>query len=157
MPNATALTIRSRATSTQATPERPLLSSNVRAPLKMYTHTTAMLFWSMLSLPSLIVSGAYFFASPKTESLLQKLSVSAHGVLISALYLSALLVGGFGHPRQEYGSTFVALLWLPAIFIAYSFWRFNGKKSTHLLQIINLIFLLFTAAFSGMPVTGVWP
>ena len=122
-----------------------------------FTHTTAMFFWSALALPPVIASVAYFRTSPSTEPLAQRLAVSAHGIAISVLCLSALLIGGFGHSQQEFGVFFRSFCWVPVFLIAYSFWRFRGKKSIHLLQVINLIWLFFAVVLGGMAVTGVWP
>ena len=122
-----------------------------------FTHATAMFFWSALALPPVIASVAYFRTSPSTEPLAQRLAVSAHGIAISVLCLSALLIGGFGHSQQEFGVFFRSFCWVPVFLIAYSFWRFRGKKSIHLLQVVNLIWLFFAVVLGGMAVTGVWP
>ena len=58
----------------------------------MFTFKTAMLFWLVAASVPLLTSLVYFRASPSTESLIQRIAVSLHGVAISALCVGAVLV-----------------------------------------------------------------
>lgn len=122
----------------------------------MFTFKTAMLFWLVTALVPLITSIVYFRASPFTEPLIQRIAVSLHGVIVSALCVSAVLIGMLGSPRAEIGEVFRLLLVVPIALVAYSLWRFQGKKAFHALQGINLLWLAFAFFFGGMAVTGVW-
>ena len=128
----------------------------VRATTPMFTFKTAMLFWLVAASVPLLTSLVYFRASPSTESLIQRIAVSLHGVAISALCVGAVLVGMLGAPRPELGDIFRFLLFVPITLVIYSFWRFQGKRSIHLLQGINLLWLALAFFFGGMAVTGVW-
>ena len=132
------------------------LTSPVRATTPMFTFKTAMLFWLVAASVPLLTSLVYFRASPSTESLIQRIAVSLHGVAISALCVGAVLVGMLGAPRPELGDIFRFLLFVPITLVIYSFWRFQGKRSIHLLQGINLLWLALAFFFGGMAVTGVW-
>ena len=132
------------------------LKSGVRATTPMFTFKTAMLFWLVAASVPLLTSLVYFRASPSTESLIQRIAVSLHGVAISALCVGAVLVGMLGAPRPELGDIFRFLLFVPITLVIYSFWRFQGKRSIHLLQGINLLWLALAFFFGGMAVTGVW-
>lgn len=122
-----------------------------------FSYDTAMLFWSTVALPPLATSIIYFRLSPSSESLARRLMVSAHGCVIATLYLSAVLIGHFGTPRQDYAALFTPICWIPALLIAYSLWNFKGHKATHLLQTINLGALTLTYVFGSMAISGVWP
>ena len=115
-----------------------------------------MLFWLVAASVPLLTSLVYFWASPSTESLIQRIAVSLHGVAISALCVGAVLVGMLGAPRPELGDIFRFLLFVPITLVIYSFWRFQGKRSIHLLQGINLLWLALAFFLGGMAVTGVW-
>ena len=130
--------------------------NKVRATTPMFTFKTAMLFWLVAASVPLLTSLVYFRASPSTESLIQRIAVSLHGVAISALCVGAVLVGMLGAPRPELGDIFRFLLFVPITLVIYSFWRFQGKRSIHLLQGINLLWLALAFFFGGMAVTGVW-
>ena len=132
------------------------LTLAVRATTPMFTFKTAMLFWLVAASVPLLTSLVYFRASPSTESLIQRIAVSLHGVAISALCVGAVLVGMLGAPRPELGDIFRFLLFVPITLVIYSFWRFQGKRSIHLLQGINLLWLALAFFFGGMAVTGVW-
>lgn len=122
-----------------------------------FTHTAAMLFWSALSMPPILVSVSYFLGSPSTETVAHRWLVSLHGVFITTLCLGAVLVGGFGHPRQENGPVFDFLCLAAALLMAYSVLRFRGRKLLHGLQVINFVWLVFAVVLGRMAVTGIWP
>ena len=122
----------------------------------MLTFKTAMVFWFVAASVPLVTSLVYFCASPPTESLIQRIAVSLHGVAVSVLCVGAVLVGMVGSPRPELGEAFRFLLVVPLALVAYSLWHFHGKRTIHLLQGINLLWLVFAFFIGGMAVTGVW-
>lgn len=123
----------------------------------MFTFKSAMLFWLLASSVPLLTSLAYFRASPVTESLVQRISVSLHGAAVSALCIAAVLVGMVGTPSPAFAEPFHLLLFVPVVLVLYSFWRFRGNRATHLVQSINLLWLALAFVFGSMAVTGVWP
>lgn len=123
----------------------------------MFTFKTSMILWLVAAFVPVITSVAYFLASPATETFFKRISVSMHGVVVSVLCAGALLVGMLGSPCQEAEAVFRFFLLLPLACIVYSLWIFQGKKTIHLLQLINLSWLTFALFFAGMAVKGVWP
>ncbi|BCB25722.1 hypothetical protein SKTS_06080 [Sulfurimicrobium lacus] len=122
----------------------------------MLTFKTAVMLWLVAASVPLVISLVYFRASPATESLAQRIAVSLHGATVSVLCIGAVLVGMIGSPRPELGEMFRLLLVVPVALIAYSLWRFQGKRAIHLFQGINLLWLAFAFFLGGMAVTGVW-
>jgi hypothetical protein len=121
-----------------------------------FTPTTALLAWIALSIPPTIVSAVYFYSSPESEKFIQRLATSVHGLVISALFLGALLFGRFGNPKHEYGSTYGELCLVPIAIVIYSLWQFRGNKSVHILQAVNILWLGLAFFLGSMAVTGVW-
>jgi hypothetical protein len=115
----------------------------------------AILYWGA-ALPPLMVSVAYLLASPPSVPFAQRFAVSVHGAAIALLFIGALLTTSLGHSKQEYGQLYGLLLLVPAASIVYSVWRFTGRKWLHLLQIINLIWLVLAFFIGGMAVTDLW-
>ena len=115
----------------------------------------AILYWGA-ALPPFMVSMAYLWASPPSVPFAQRFAVSMHGAAIAVLFIGALLTTSYGQPKQEYGQFYVLLLLVPAASILYSVWRFTGRKWLHLLQIINLIWLVLAFFIGGMAVTDLW-
>ena len=93
---------------------------------------------------------------PPSVPFAQRFAVSMHGAAIAVLFIGALLTTSYGQPKQEYGQFYVLLLLVPAASILYSVWRFTGRKWLHLLQIINLIWLVLAFFIGGMAVTDLW-
>jgi hypothetical protein len=122
----------------------------------MFSFKSAMLFWLLASSVPLLTSLVYFRASPATESLAQRISVSLHGAAVSSLCFAAVLVGMIGTPSPELAEPFRLLLFVPLALALYSFWRFRGKWVIHLLQCINLLWLGLAFFFGSMALTGVW-
>ncbi len=112
-------------------------------------------FW-LAPILTLFVSFVYFRASPKTQSLSERLAVSAHGAAIAVLYFGAHFFWNTGASRPDYGTPFAYMLLVPVALAIFSAFRFRGKASVHLLQIINLICLLWTFAMGTMAITGNW-
>ena len=122
----------------------------------MFTFKVAMVFWLVAASVPLVTSLVYFRTSPPTDSLIQRIAVSLHGVTVFVLCVGAVLVGMIGSPRQELGATFQLLLFVPLGLVAYSIRHFHGKRAIHLLQAINLLWLAFASFLGRMAVTGVW-
>ena len=122
----------------------------------MFTFKVAMVFWLVAASVPLVTSLVYFRTSPPTDSLIQRIAVSLHGVTVFVLCVGAVLVGMIGSPRQELGATFQLLLFVPLGLVAYSIRHFHGKRAIHLLQAINLLWLAFASFLGRMAVTDVW-
>lgn len=122
----------------------------------MLTFKTAILFWLLVALVPLVTSIAYFRASPATEPVAQRVAVSLHGAAVSILCIGVILIGIFGSPRPEFGEPFRLLLGAAVALIAYSLWRFHGKRAVHFLQSINLLWLAFAYFLGSMAITGIW-
>lgn len=122
----------------------------------MFTFKVAMVFWLVAASVPLVTSLVYFRTSPPTDSLIQRIAVSLHGVTVFVLCVGAVLIGMIGFPRQELGATFQLLLFVPLGLVAYSIRHFHGKRAIHLLQAINLLWLAFASFLGRMAVTGVW-
>ena len=112
-------------------------------------------FW-IAPLLAAAVSAIYFRASPTDQPLLQILVVSGHGAVIASLYGGALAFSGLGIAKQSYGLPFIGLLLVPVVLVGLSFALFRGRRSVHLLQILNLVCLAWTLFIGGMAVTGEW-
>ena len=122
----------------------------------MFTFKVAMVFWLVAASVPLVTSLVYFRTSPPTDSLIQRIAVSLHGVTVFVLCVGAVLIGMIGFPRQELGATFQLLLFVPLGLVVYSIRHFHGKRAIHLLQAINLLWLAFASFLGRMAVTGVW-
>ncbi|OUC16568.1 MAG: hypothetical protein B0A82_00945 [Alkalinema sp. CACIAM 70d] len=123
----------------------------------MFTFKSSMFLWLVAASVPVITSVAYFLASPATETFVKRISVSMHRVAVSALCVGAVLIGMLGSPCQEMEAIFQIFLLPTLACIVYSLWVFQGKKTIHLLQSINLLWLTFALFFGGMAVKGVWP
>jgi len=95
-------------------------------------------------LPSLI-SGVYFFTSPKSSPVTLRLFGSMHGVSISALYaLCAGLVAA--HATSDFAQRgILCSLLLPLILMWVSFELYDGPKMMHFLHLINVVSLAILA------------
>lgn len=102
------------------------------------------------------VSAIYFFTSPKTQPIGSRIAASAHGITIAVIYFFAMAVFRANKAQPMYGSSFVMLQLLPILLAVLSFFLYKGRKTVHLLQILNLICLVWTFFIGGMAVTGQW-
>jgi hypothetical protein len=106
----------------------------------------------------LVISAAYFFESPKGESFTRRVTTSAHGISITALYFP-LLFGWPEHGAPKLVVLYDVLLFLSAALIFGALFLYRGPKGLHLLQLLNLLslaWLWFTASlFEAMSVSGV--
>jgi hypothetical protein len=105
---------------------------------------------------AVIVSAAYVKASPQGTAPLKLILTSAHGAVIAALYCGAAIVGLTHHSSAKFGSTFDWLLCVPVILAVTSLILFEGRKSVHVLQVVNLACLGWTAFVGRMTITGQW-
>ena len=121
----------------------------------IFNSVNALLFWIVLFLPPATVSIVYLFSLPTDVILTDRLAVSAHGFVISILCYSTLIIGTV-NPRQEFLAAFTGVCWLPIVLILYSFWKFQGNKYIHLLQVVNIAYWFLLIIFGGMAITGVW-
>jgi hypothetical protein len=113
------------------------------------------MFW-LAPVIAMAISVVYFKRSPKDQPLAQRLLVSAHGVVIAAIYLCALYVWWSGSSRESYGRPYAIAFMVPVALIAVSFWKFRGPRSTHLFQLANLFCIAASYFLGGMAITGDW-
>ena len=114
-----------------------------------------MLFWVAIALLPTLVSLIYYGVS-KNDSSFYRISVSAHGFVTSALCIAAIIVWGFGQPSPEYARPFSFSLFFPCFLIAFSLWRFVGNRWIHLLQAINVVWLMAALIVGSMMISGNW-
>lgn len=88
--------------------------------------------------------------------MVERLAVSAHGCIISLLYLSAMAIWLLGGSRGGFVKPFLMALIVPVVFIVASFKWFRGNAAIHWLQLINLGGLLWAFFVGGMAITGEW-
>jgi hypothetical protein len=100
------------------------------------------------------ISGVYFVVSPRTQPLRSRILASAHGVTIALLYAAAWMVLISGQSSLWLGNLFAFSLLLPLSLIIISFFFYQGPKSVHWLQVINVACLLWTGVTGIMLVTG---
>jgi hypothetical protein len=112
-------------------------------------------FW-LAPVLALLVSGAFFAASPRTQPFPTRFAASAHGLSIAALYLGALAVNVFGGSRQSLGMPFLLLLLVPVALVAVSFFIYRGRRSLLYLHAINAVCIAWTFFIGTMAVTGEW-
>jgi hypothetical protein len=101
-------------------------------------------------------SFVYFRASPAATPLVHRIAVSLHGAYIAVLHLAAVAIGALRWERPEYGGPFLLLSLAATIPIAYSLFAFRGDTYIHLLQCVNLFWVLALLFIGGMMVTGQW-
>ena len=103
------------------------------------------------------ISVIYFIKSPRGEPAARRLLASAHGVVIAVLYVGAISIWLSGNSQRELGTPFLLLLLVPFASIIASFFLFRGPKLIHLLQLVNVLLLLWTGVVGGIAVTvGGW-
>jgi len=119
-------------------------------------HIFAWSQWLLAPILALVISVAYFWASPKSQSLSSRVLASAHGVAIAGLYVGAMSIFYANAAKPKYAVPFLVLLAFPAVLMLLSFFLYRGPKHVHLLQILNLLCLGWVAFIGGMAVTGDW-
>jgi hypothetical protein len=104
----------------------------------------------------IVSSIVYYRSSPSHQPLAERLLASAHGVSIVVLYLGAMTVFWTGHSAFALAVPFELACLLPVALAIVSFFIFRGSKATHLLQLLNLVCLLWVLFIGGMAVTDDW-
>ncbi len=115
-------------------------------------------FWMIMAALAgvpLWTSWVYFRESPP-DAPLARIAVSLHGAYIAVLHLAAVAIGAFRWERPEYGGPFLLLSLAAITLIAYSLFAFQGEKYIHLLQFVNVFWVLLLLFIGGMIVTGQW-
>ena len=102
---------------------------------------------------AVVISVIYFKTSPRGEPVARRLLASAHGVAIAVLYVGAISIWLSGNSQREFGTPFFLLLLVPLASIIASFFIFRGPKLIHLLQLLNLLLLVWTGVVGGIAVT----
>jgi hypothetical protein len=113
------------------------------------------MFW-FPPLLAMAISVVYLWRSPKVQPLSQRLLVSAHGAAIAAIYVCAMYVWWSGSSHAGLALPFMFSLVIPLLLIVMSFLKFQGPRSTHFLQLVNLFCLGATFFYGGMAITGDW-
>ena len=101
---------------------------------------------------TLLISVVYFFSSPATESTGKSLAVSAHGVLIAALYFAVIVLSA--HPAEAYAIPFMVLCVGGLLLVFFTIWQFKGRRVFHFLQIVNILVLSLVFVFGLGSITG---
>jgi lipopolysaccharide export LptBFGC system permease protein LptF len=101
-----------------------------------------------------LISVAYFLAAAPGQSFVRRAVASAHGLVISALYVRAWLVYLTGHAGDAWMAPFAALMLVPLGFMLASLFIFRGRARVHLLQLPNLFCLPWVWFRGTAVVTG---
>ena len=72
------------------------------------------------------------------------------------LYVGALIFSAIGISKPGYGVPFLATLLVPVALIVLSFFLYEGRKSLHTLQLVNLLCIAWTFFIGSMAITGEW-
>jgi hypothetical protein len=76
-----------------------------------------------------VVSIIYFRSSPRAQALWERVTVSAHGASIAALYFGAMSIWWAGASRSSFATPFALASVLPVALIVFSFYSFS--RSAH--------------------------
>ena len=105
---------------------------------------------------ALVISVVYFRSSPRTEPLSKRILASAHGAVITAIYMGAMTVFWAQKANPKFITPFLFSLLVPLLLIVVSFFVYRGRKTIHFLQLLNLLCLGWTFFIGSMAVTGDW-
>lgn len=105
---------------------------------------------------ALVISVVYFISSPRAEPLPKRILASAHGAVITAIYMGAMTVFLAQKANPKFITPFLFSLLVPLLLIAVSFFVYRGRKTVHFLQLLNLLCLGWTFFIGSMAVTGDW-
>lgn len=105
---------------------------------------------------SLCIGLVYFYKSPPSQPLAQRVIISCYGVSILLIYICAWAVFVTGLSNNSLISPFLYTFIVPLILIVATFVLYRGPKWVHLLQIVNVIVLAWTYFIGGMAVTNDW-
>lgn len=118
-----------------------------------------MLSWVLeLIVPVLLplaISAVYFLRSPSNQALFQRMLVSAHGLSISVIYLSATAISWTKKADSTLGRPFAIALVIPLVLIVI-FALYRGRRTTHWFQVLNFVCLAWVSFVGGMAITGDW-
>lgn len=90
----------------------------------------------------LVASIAYFCYAPRHQALLQRLATSAHGASVCALWAAWILLISYDTNAQVPWGLFGLLCFIPLALMCYALWKYAGPAWLHLLQVLNVIWLL---------------
>jgi hypothetical protein len=134
----------------------PLDPGSVQAIPSAASYVAAWTQWLLAPLLATIVSIIYYRAALPSLSQLQKVLLSAHGICIAVLYMSAMLVFWMGLSKEVYATPFLFSLLVPVGLGMFSLFKYQGHKVVHWLQLLNMLCLAWTAFIGIMAVTGNW-
>lgn len=101
------------------------------------------------------ISGLYFVGS-SNPNLRERLTISAHGVLLALIFLVALAVAFSGAARPSFAVPFWTIFVLPALSSVLALLRFRGNRAMHLLQVPLLAAAAWICFVGTMAVRGEW-
>jgi hypothetical protein len=105
----------------------------------------ALFSWALnpvAPLLSLVVSVIYFFSSPTSQPLGQRVLASSHGAAISLLYGAAIGAALSGATSQRLAIPFVTCaVGIPSLLAFVSIELYRGRLAIHWLQLLNLLSL----------------
>jgi len=104
----------------------------------------------LLTLPVSII----YFRNSGNLTLAEKILVSSHGAAISAVYCVALAIGFSKTYQIRYEEPFEAILIILILATGISMYFFQGKRTVHLLQLMNLTGMYFAYRIGVIAVTG---
>ena len=112
--------------------------------------------WPVLFVP-LFATALYWFTS-RTKICSRRILISAHGVLLLASFSYALTVSPVtGYEKTQYWIwPFWFLLALSVISIFYTFFRFEGNRWVHLIQLLVIPSVLYIWLVGTMTITHDW-
>jgi hypothetical protein len=103
------------------------------------------------------ISAIYFMTSPRSEPVARRLLASAHGAVIAVIYVGAISIWLSGDSQRGFGTPFLLLLLAPLASIIASFFFYRGPKLIHLLQLVNIVLLVWTGVVGSIVVSvGGW-
>jgi len=112
----------------------------------------AMLGYGVPAVIALLISAAYFFASPTSESIATRIAVSAPGIAIALLYFSVVFLSA--HPAAAYGIPFMSSCLAAVLLVFFSLWKFKGRRILHVLQLFNVLALFLIFILGIGPITS---
>jgi hypothetical protein len=111
-------------------------------------------------LPPLLMIGisAAYFGMQRTGAMWPtRVFVSLHGLSATILYFSAMAAWAIVPTYRPWALVPFAVMYLiPLASIVYSFFRFDGPRTLHLLQVINIGCMLLSLLIGAMAITGQW-
>jgi hypothetical protein len=103
-----------------------------------------------------VISIAYFAADRSGSPFALRALSSAHGFVAALLFAGAVVIGIAGATRPAYALPFQLLHMVPAILVGLSLILYRGPKLLHVLQVPNVIAMLWSVFIGTMAVTGDW-